>query len=409
MDKAASRAPNPVSLNSHAPCGSPSSVPKGRQRSRALAGGLDRGLPQSDRTRGNQAYDRACRWRLFWDAGGTVKSPRGGLTPSPLCLSEPSAGKDNAILLGDGMDRRSLAHEILSQLPLAQQTAAWGTLGTIKPYLGFDAEGDVQRLIEAIAGNGADHGAILDVLTNRTSAQRQQITKVFQDLTKQDLLKSMEAALSGNLERVIVGLLKPPAQYDAHELRAAMQVWPGDAAPPWEAGGVHVANQPCARLSQCGWYTQCVPAPGALCWYRVPVPGHPPPPGQPLVGRPGLTLPFPTLAVFGQYRKSRGLEVEETISKRFRGDGQMAMLALAAGISPSPSMSVHLPSPPPPPQDPGTDDKVLIRVLISRSETDLLSIRSEFKKHHGQSLYSCLQTRGDYQAALLALCRAEDL
>ncbi|KAG6929317.1 annexin A9, partial [Chelydra serpentina] len=120
-------------------------------------------------------------------------------------------------------DRRSLAHEILSQLPLAQQTAAWGTLGTIKPYLGFDAEGDVQRLIEAIAGNGADHGAILDVLTNRTSAQRQQITKVFQDLTKQDLLKSMEAALSGNLERVIVGLLKPPAQYDAHELRAAMQ------------------------------------------------------------------------------------------------------------------------------------------------------------------------------------------
>ncbi|KAM7138450.1 annexin A9-like [Macrochelys suwanniensis] len=60
---------------------------------------------------------------------------------------------------------------------------------------------------------------------------------------------------------------------------------------------------------------------------------------------------------------------------------------------------------------PGTDDKVLIRVLISRSETDLLSIRSEFKKHHGQSLYSCLQveTRGEYQVALLALCRAEDL
>uniref|UniRef100_A0A8C4YDH4 Annexin A9 n=1 Tax=Gopherus evgoodei TaxID=1825980 RepID=A0A8C4YDH4_9SAUR len=74
---------------------------------------------------------------------------------------------------------------------------------------------------------GADHGAILDVLTNRTNAQRQQITKVFQALTKQDLLKSMEAALSGNLERVIVGLLKPPAQYDAHELRAAMQ-WGGE-------------------------------------------------------------------------------------------------------------------------------------------------------------------------------------
>ncbi|EMP27951.1 Annexin A9, partial [Chelonia mydas] len=87
---------------------------------------------------------------------------------------------------------------------------------------------------------GADHGAILDVLTNRTSAQRQQTTRVFQALTKQDLLKSMEAALSGDLERVIVGLLKPPAQYDAHELRAALTAW-GHSSPlggQWGARGL---------------------------------------------------------------------------------------------------------------------------------------------------------------------------
>ncbi|XP_024068518.1 annexin A9 [Terrapene carolina triunguis] len=234
------------------------------------------------------------------------------LDPHPLAQGKPhrrevcvsgrqlSAGKDNAMLLGDGMDRRSLAHEILSQLPLAQQTAAWGTLGTIKPYLGFDAESDVQHLVEAIAGNGADHGAILDVLTNRTSAQRQHITKGFQALTKQDLLKSMEVALSGNLEQVIMGLLKPPAQYDAHELRAAMQ----------------------------------------------------------------------------------GIGTDED--------------ALTEILSTRSNQQLR---------------EILIRILISRSETDLLSIRSEFKKCHGKSLYSCLQveTRGDYQAALLALCRAEDL
>uniref|UniRef100_A0A8C0GLI0 Annexin A9 n=1 Tax=Chelonoidis abingdonii TaxID=106734 RepID=A0A8C0GLI0_CHEAB len=129
------------------------------------------------------------------------------------------------------MDRRSLTHEILSQLPLAQQvsgTTAWGTLGTIKSYLGFDAESDLQHLVEAIAG--ADHGAILDVLTNRTNAQRQQITKMFQALTKQVMGRALGAALSGNLERVIMGLLKPLAQYDAHELRVAMQVrWAGPA------------------------------------------------------------------------------------------------------------------------------------------------------------------------------------
>uniref|UniRef100_A0A8C4YDA3 Annexin A9 n=1 Tax=Gopherus evgoodei TaxID=1825980 RepID=A0A8C4YDA3_9SAUR len=301
------------------------------------------------------------------------------------------------MLLGDGMDRHSLTHEILSQLPLAQQTTAWGTLGTIKPYLGFDMESDVQHLVEAIAGNGADHGAILDVLTNRTNAQRQQITKVFQALTKQDLLKSMEAALSGNLERVIVGLLKPPAQYDAHELRAAMQVRPGETALPWEAGGVHVALLP----------TLCLVC-GCICSVSLPqerfadTESRAAPPAKHATCRPGLTFPFPTPLVFGQYWKSHGLEVEETICKRFQGDGQVAMLALGK----------HSPehAPPLPPQGPGTDDKVLTRILISRSETDLLSIRSEFRKRHGKSLYSCLQvSTGDYQAALLALCRAEDL
>lgn len=55
--------------------------------------------------------------------------------------------------------------------------------------------------------------------------------------------------------------------------------------------------------------------------------------------------------------------------------------------------------------------QVLTRVLISRSESDLLSIRAEFKKKFGKSLYSSLQdvVRGDCRSALLALCRAEDI
>lgn len=55
--------------------------------------------------------------------------------------------------------------------------------------------------------------------------------------------------------------------------------------------------------------------------------------------------------------------------------------------------------------------RVLMRVLISRSESDLLSIRAEFKKKFGKSLYSSLQDAvgGDCRSALLALCRAEDI
>ncbi|XP_038239478.1 annexin A9 isoform X2 [Dermochelys coriacea] len=307
------------------------------------------------------------------------------------------------MLLGDGMDRHSLAHEILSQLPLAQQTAAWGTLGTIKPYLGFDVESDVQHLIEAITGNGADHGAILDVLTNRTSAQRQQITKVFQALTKQDLLKSMEAALSGNLERVIVGLLKLPAQYDAHELRAAMQGMGTDEDALTEILSTR-SNQQLREIlafyqqdfkadpekdiasETSSWFKEILLALAkgkrerntgiidyALIQQDAKALADPGASSEGAGERTWISIftqrsPEHLSRVFGQYQKSHGLEVEETICKRFQGDGQAAMLALA-------------------------------------------SVCRNTPRYFAEKLHNALkvETRGDYQAALLALCRAEDL
>lgn len=52
----------------------------------------------------------------------------------------------------------------------------------------------------------------------------------------QDLLTSLQAALSGNLERIVVALLQPAAHLDAQELRTALKV-PGEGARwvLWEA------------------------------------------------------------------------------------------------------------------------------------------------------------------------------
>lgn len=40
-------------------------------------------------------------------------------------------------------------------------------------------------------------------------------------------MKSLQAALSGNLEKIVVALLQPAAQFDAQELRTALKV-PGE-------------------------------------------------------------------------------------------------------------------------------------------------------------------------------------
>jgi len=39
----------------------------------------------------------------------------------------------------------------------------------------------------------------------------------------------------------------------------------------------------------------------------------------------------------------------------------------------------------------GTNDDTLIRVIVSRSEVDLVQIKQEFHRHHGQSLDSWIQ------------------
>ena len=54
-------------------------------------------------------------------------------------------------------------------------------------------------------------------------------------------------------------------------------------------------------------------------------------------------------------------------------------------------------------QGKGTRDKVLIRIMVSRSEVDMLKIRSEFKRKYGKSLYYYIQVK---PVAWTWLCQA---
>ncbi|ETE70765.1 hypothetical protein L345_03422, partial [Ophiophagus hannah] len=135
----------------------------------------------------------------------------------------------------------------------------WGTLGTIRPHLNFDAAKDAQTFFEAISGKdfdasgspansrgrsrvckllvwrprlklggpglpkGVDCGVLLDLLTSRSSEHRQQIAEAFLEFTQQGLLKTLEAVIPSQFETIIRGLLRPAAQYDAHEIQAGLQ------------------------------------------------------------------------------------------------------------------------------------------------------------------------------------------
>ncbi|KAJ1064162.1 hypothetical protein K5549_014576 [Capra hircus] len=317
----------------------------------------------------------------------------------------------------------SLTQEILSHLGLANKTAAWGTLGTLRTFLSFNVDKDVQRLLKAIAGQGVDRFAILDVLTNRSREQRQLISRAFHERTQQDLLKSLQAALSGNLERIVVALLQPAAQLDARELRTALK-GPGSAedvaleilatrTPPQlqECLAVYKHNFQVDAAEDIKSETRGIlrdlllalakggrEAYTGIIDYNLAAQDV-----QALKQAEGPSTertwvlvftqrnPEHLIRVLNQYQWYTGHELEKTVRARFHGAACVALLNLALVIRNTPlyfADKLHQAL-----QETEPNYQALMRILISRSETDLLSIRAEFRKKFGKSLYSSLQVR----------------
>lgn len=95
--------------------------------------------------------------------------------------------------------------------------------GTIKAASGFNATEDAQTLRKAMKGLGTDEDAIISVLAYRNTAQRQEIRTAYKTTVGRDLIDDLKSELSGNFERVIVGMMMPTVLYDVQELRRAMK------------------------------------------------------------------------------------------------------------------------------------------------------------------------------------------
>uniref|UniRef100_A0A4W3HIJ4 Annexin n=1 Tax=Callorhinchus milii TaxID=7868 RepID=A0A4W3HIJ4_CALMI len=184
--------------------------------------------------------------------------------------------------------------------------------GTVRDAVGFQPEVDVKALRKAMKGFGTDEDTIIDIVTRRSNAQRQQLRQQFKSQLGRDLMADLKSELGGNLGRVILALMMPSEQFDAKQLRKAIEV--RDTRRGWWGGGLRDRN-----IGTGGGHS--APEPGA-----------------------------------------------------------------------------------------GTDDKTLIRIMVSRSEIDLLNIRKEFKDMFDISLHACIEgdCSGDYSRVLLTLCGGED-
>uniref|UniRef100_A0A8C2GJ29 Annexin n=1 Tax=Cyprinus carpio TaxID=7962 RepID=A0A8C2GJ29_CYPCA len=281
---------------------------------------------------------------------------------------------------------------------------------------------------------------IIEILAHRTIAQRQKIKEAYKQSVGKELVDNLKSELTGNFEKVVVGLMMPAPVYDAYELRNAIKGAGTDEAclidilasrsnaemkeiiATYKKGTDSLEDDVCGDTSgmfqrvlvslltagrdqstkvdeaqavqdakdiyeagEARWGTDEVKFLTVLC---VRNRNH-------------------LLRVFQEYQKISGRDIEDSIKREMSGCLEDVFLAIVQCLKNKPAFFAErlyksmkgL----------GTTDSVLIRIMVARAEIDMLDIKAEFLKMYGKTLESFIKgdTSGDYRKILLELCGGE--
>ncbi|XP_020340720.1 annexin A4 [Oncorhynchus tshawytscha] len=316
--------------------------------------------------------------------------------------------------------------------------AAIGNRGTVVEAAAFNVEEDVNRLRGAMKGAGTDEAVVIEVLARRTIAQRQRIKEAYKLTVGKDLAGDLQGELTGNTEKVVLGLLMIAPKYDAYELRTAIKGSGTEEAAlidilasrtnaeiraitevymkehgtsledDIEADTSGMFKRVLVSLLTAGRdesntvnETQAVQdakdiyEAGEACWGTDEVKFL-----TVLCVRNRNHL----LRVFEEYQKISGRDIEDSIKREMSGSLEDVFLAIVKCLRNKPAFFAErlyksmkgL----------GTTDSILIRIMVARAEIDMLDIKTEFSKAYGKTLHSFINgdSSGDYRKILLELC-----
>jgi len=312
--------------------------------------------------------------------------------------------------------------------------------GTVKASANFTANEDAETLYKAMKGLGTDEDAILQLLTARSNGQRQQIKAAYKTLHGKDLIDDLKGELGGKFESLVVALMTPPVNYDVTLLRDAIKGAGTDervlveilasrtaaqvkdiVAAYRQAYDDNLEEDICGDTS--GHFQRLLVillqasreqgiqegniAVDAQALFKA---------GEDKYGTDetefikilGNRSAEHLRKVFDAYMKISGFEMEESIQRETSGhlkDLLLAVVKCARSVPAYFAETLYYAM-----KGAGTDDQTVIRVMASRSEVDMLDIRTEFRRMFACSLHSMLMgdTSGDYRKALLLLCGGED-
>uniref|UniRef100_A0A8C1PHG8 Annexin n=1 Tax=Cyprinus carpio TaxID=7962 RepID=A0A8C1PHG8_CYPCA len=256
-----------------------------------------------------------------------------------------------------------------------------GYFGTVKPDPNFNAQNDAAKLKKAIETKGVDEATIVEVIAKRSNAQRQQIKAAYQQSAGKALAADLKKALKSDFEEVVLALLMTPPEYDAFEMKRAMKATRSedsnidDAAAKSEAKALFEAGE--NRI-------------GTVCSVLIDI----------LTNRSEAQL-YKIFQYYGQLSKD---SLAKDLEGELHGSFEDCLMTLVKGALNKPAYfaeRLHLAM-----KGLGTNTDTLTRIIVSRSEIDLLKIMQEYKRMYGKSLQEDIlkETSGDYEKIMMTLC-----
>ncbi|XP_016396574.1 annexin A1-like [Sinocyclocheilus rhinocerous] len=272
--------------------------------------------------------------------------------------------------------------------------------GTVKADPNFNAQNDAAKLKKAIETKGVDEATIVELIAKKSNAQRQQIKEAYQQSTGKDLgtkeavlseilgtrsnkeitamkitfkevygkqlEEQIKGEVSGDLETTLLALCKATRSEDYNIDDGLAK---SDAKVLFEAGENRV---------------------GTVCSVLINV----------LTSRSEAQL----CKIFQYYGKYSKEGLAKALESELHGNLEDCLMTLVKSAWNKPAFfaeNLHLAM-----KGLGTNTDTLTRIIVSRSEIDLLKIIQEYKRMYGKTLQEAIlkETSGDYEKILLALC-----
>uniref|UniRef100_A0A672GD45 Annexin n=1 Tax=Salarias fasciatus TaxID=181472 RepID=A0A672GD45_SALFA len=310
--------------------------------------------------------------------------------------------------------------------------------GTVQPKADFDAGEDAAALKEAIEGIGTDEKVLVDILTRRSGAQRQLICEAYQEAAGRSLLEDLKGDTDDDFQHVLVALVTPLAAFDCHEVMRAMKGLGTEDSTLIEIFASR-SNQQVKALSDVylqeteklvtldlkselsGDFSEAllllakettVSVSLKLClavqtlyhagekkW------GTDEAPFIDILCKRSVAQLRQTLVA---YKNLSGKTLQRSIEGEMSGNLEELLVAVVKCVKNIPAYfaeRLHDSM-----KGGGTDERTLTRIMVGRSEIDLLDIRAEFKKLYECSLLSAIQSdaSGDYGECLKIICGGDD-